>query len=145
MKKRLLKMIFRLLSLTWKGPWSWEDIKGLSWASPRAALFLSLFPKHPVLTTTGENLTEHFWQFPDTAEQHFFMIPTSVTSQCANKAGENAKLTDYRWIHDFITKDSVLNSNSKDWHNFHTLSIPGFGLNSGEMWVLVRHTGETQV
>lgn len=66
------------------------------------------------------------------------MIPSSATCQRVNKAGDNAKLTDYRRIHDFIIKDCVLNSNSKGLYNFHFLSIPRFGLNSREMWALVR-------
>lgn len=148
MKKRLLNMIFRLQPLTWESPWSREATQGLSWASPRAASLLSLLSKHPGLTSTGEKqnkLSEYSWQFPDTIEQHFLMIPTLVICQGVNKAGENAKLTDYRWIHDFVIKDSVLNSSSKDWYNFHILSVPGFGLNSREMWASVRHTGESHI
>lgn len=52
-------------------------------------------------------------------ELYLLVLPNSAICQDVNKAGENAKLTDFRRIHGLVIKDSVLNSISK-----HSYNIP---------------------
>lgn len=93
------------------GPMKLGAMQGLSWGSPWAASLLSLLPKHPVLTTTGEKqnkLTEYSWQLPDTTEYtsswHLLQSPVKVWT----RQEKMASYTDCRWMHDFIIKD-ILN------------------------------------